>query len=156
MTGPQPGDKAPDFDAATDGDDALKLSSLEGSKVVLYFYSKDDTPGCTRQACGFRDAMAELAGSGTIVVGVSRDSVKRHDNFKAKYDLPFRLVADLDGAICEAYGVWVEKKNYGRTYMGIERTTFLIDAGGVVREVWQKVRVNGHVETVRDAAAALA
>jgi len=155
MSGPQPGDKAPDFTAPTDGGDALTLSSLKGKNVVLYFYPKDDTPGCTTEACGFRDNMAALAGSGTVVLGVSRDSVKRHDNFKAKYELPFRLVSDEDGAICEAYGVWVEKVNYGRTYMGIERATFLIDAKGVVRQVWRKVRVKGHVEAVCEAAAAL-
>ena len=155
MSGPQPGDKAPDFDAPTDGGGSLKLSSLRGRKVVLYFYPKDDTPGCTKEACGFRDHLGGLAGTGTVVVGVSRDSVKRHDNFKAKYDLPFQLVADEDGAICGAYGVWVEKMNYGRTYMGIERATFLIDGGGVVRNVWRKVKVNGHVEAVAEAAAQL-
>ena len=155
MSGPQPGDKAPDFNAPTDGGGKLKLSSLKGRKVVLYFYPKDDTPGCTKEACGFRDSLASLADAGTVVVGVSRDSVKRHDNFKAKYDLPFQLVADEDGAVCEAYGVWVEKMNYGRTYMGIERATFLIDAKGKVAEVWRKVKVNGHVEAVTRAAAAL-
>lgn len=155
MSGPQPGDKAPDFTAPTDGGGTLTLGSLKGKNVVLYFYPKDDTPGCTREACGFRDNMTALAGAGTVVVGVSKDSVRRHDNFKAKYDLPFQLVADEDGAICEAYGVWVEKQNYGRTYMGIERATFLIDRKGVIREVWRKVRVNGHVEAVSEAAAAL-
>ena len=155
MSGPQPGDKAPDFDAPTDGGGSLKLSSLKGRKVVLYFYPKDDTPGCTKQACGFRDSLAALADADTVVVGVSRDSVKRHDNFKARYELPFQLVSDEDGAICESYGVWVEKMNYGRKYMGIERTTFLIDARGVVREVWRKVKVAGHVEAVTQAAAEL-
>ena len=155
MSGPQPGDKAPDFNAPTDGGGSLKLSSLKGKKVVLYFYPKDDTPGCTKEACGFRDGLASLADANTVVVGVSRDSVKRHDNFKAKYELPFQLVSDEDGAICEAYGVWVEKMNYGRTYMGIERATFLIDAKGKIAEVWRKVKVNGHVEAVTQAAAAL-
>ena len=155
MSGPQPGDKAPDFTAPTDGDGTLTLGSLKGRNVVLYFYPKDDTPGCTKEACGFRDNMTALAGADTVVVGVSKDSVKRHDSFKAKYDLPFQLVADEDGAICEAYGVWVEKMNYGRTYMGIERATFLIDRKGVIREVWRKVRVNGHVGAVSEAAAAL-
>lgn len=156
MSGPQPGDKAPDFSAPTDGGGSLKLSSLKGKNVVLYFYPKDDTPGCTKEACGFRDSMDLLANAGTVVVGVSKDSVKRHDNFKTKYDLNFQLVSDEDGKICEAYGVWVEKMNYGRTYMGIERATFLIDAKGKIVEVWRKVRVNGHVEAVAEAAQALA
>ncbi|MBN36663.1 MAG: thioredoxin-dependent thiol peroxidase [Rhodospirillaceae bacterium] len=155
MSGPQAGDTAPDFEAPTDGGGSLKLSSLQGKNVILYFYPKDDTPGCTKEACGFRDTMEDLAKSGTVVVGVSKDSVKQHDNFKAKYDLNFNLVADEDGSICEAYGVWVEKKNYGRTYMGLERSTFLIDAKGTISEVWRKVRVNGHVVAVNEAAAAL-
>ena len=155
MSAPRPGDTAPDFTARIDGGGSLTLSSLKGSKVVLYFYPKDDTPGCTKEACGFRDSLPALADAGTVVIGVSRDSVRRHDNFKAKYDLPFTLVSDEDGAICEAYGVWVEKKNYGRTYMGIERATFLIDARGRIAEVWRKVKVNGHVEAVAQAAAQL-
>ena len=155
MSGPQPGDKAPDFTAATDGGGSLKLSSLKGKKVVLYFYPKDDTPGCTKEACGFRDNLSAVADAGTVVLGVSRDSVKRHDNFKAKYDLPFQLVSDEDGAICEAYGVWVEKQNYGRTYMGIERATFLIDTSGRIRRIWRKVKVRGHAAAVLEAARAL-
>ena len=115
------GDKAPDFTLPTDGAGELKLSSLRGQKVVLSCYPKDATPGCTTEAENFRDALGEFSKAETKIVGVSKDSVKRHDNFKAKYDLPFQLVADTDGEACEAYGVWVEKKNYGRTYMGIER-----------------------------------
>jgi peroxiredoxin Q/BCP len=156
MSSLQPGDKAPDFNAPTDGGESLKLSSLKGKNVILYFYPKDDTPGCTKEACGFRDTMDQLADANTVVVGVSKDSVKRHDNFKAKYDLNFQLVSDEDGAICEAYGVWVEKMNYGRTYMGIERATFLIDAKGKISQIWRKVRVKGHVEAVAEAAGALA
>ncbi len=156
MSGPKPGDKAPDFNAPTDDGESLKLSSLKGKNVILYFYPKDDTPGCTKEACGFRDTMDQLGDANAVVVGVSKDSIKRHDNFKAKYDLNFRLVSDEDGKICEAYGVWVEKKNYGRTYMGIERSTFLIDAKGKIREVWRKVRVKDHVEAVAEAAQALA
>ncbi|MBT5432409.1 MAG: thioredoxin-dependent thiol peroxidase [Alphaproteobacteria bacterium] len=156
MSAIESGDTAPDFEAPTDGGGSLKLSSLAGKNVILYFYPKDDTPGCTKEACGFRDTMADLAKAGTVVLGVSKDSIKRHDNFKAKYDLNFQLVSDEDGAICEAYGVWVEKMNYGRTYMGIERATFLIDGKGVVREVWRKVRVKGHVEAVTQAATNLA
>jgi thioredoxin-dependent peroxiredoxin len=156
MSGPQPGDKAPDFSAPTDGGESLKLSSLKGKNVILYFYPKDDTPGCTKEACGFRDTMEQLASANTVVLGVSKDSVKRHDNFKAKYDLNFQLVSDEDGAICEAYGVWVEKMNYGRTYMGIERSTYLIDGKGKINQVWRKVRVKNHVEAVAQAAGALA
>ena len=154
--GPEAGDLAPDFEApASGGGSLLRLSSLRGRKVVLYFYPRDDTPGCTREACGFRDAMARLGACGAEVVGVSKDSLRRHDSFRAKHGLPFPLLCD-DGAICEAYGVWVEKKNYGRRYMGIKRATFLIDGAGVVCRVWRKVRVAGHVEEVVAAAEALA
>ena len=146
------GDKAPDFDLQTDGGGSLKLSSLRGRKVVLYFYPKDSTPGCTTEAEGFRDALGDFAKAGIEIVGVSKDSVKRHDNFKAKCDLPFPLIADTDGIACEAYGVWVEKNMYGRKYMGIERTTFLIDEKGKVANVWRKVKVNGHVGAVLEAA----
>ena len=146
------GDEAPDFTLPTDGAGELKLSSLRGQKVVLYFYPKDATPGCTTEAENFRDALGEFLKAGTKIVGVSKDSVKRHDNFKAKYDLPFQLVSDTDGEACEAYGVWVEKKNYGRTYMGIERSTFLIDEKGKIANVWRKVRVKGHVDNVLETA----
>ncbi len=145
------GVKAPDFKAATDGGGSLKLSSLKGKHVVLYFYPKDDTPGCTKESCGFAETHGEFTGKGAEIVGVSKDSVARHDKFKSKYDLPFTLVSDEDGAICDAYGVWKEKKNYGRTYMGIERSTFLIDKKGKVAKLWRKVKVNGHVEAVMDA-----
>ena len=146
------GDEAPDFTLPTDGAGELKLSSLRGQKVVLYFYPKDATPGCTTEAENFRDALGEFSKAETKIVGVSKDSVKRHDNFKAKYDLPFQLVSDTDGEACEAYGVWVEKKNYGRTYMGIERSTFLIDEKGKIANVWRKVRVKGHVDNVLETA----
>ena len=149
------GSKAPDFDAPTDGGGSLKLSALKGKKVVLYFYPKDDTPGCTKESCGFAETSPDFGKVDAEIVGVSKDSVARHDKFKAKYDLPFTLVSDEDGAICEAYGTWVEKKNYGRTYMGIERSTFLIDETGLVRKVWRKVKVNGHVDAVLEAAKAL-
>lgn len=151
----QPGDKAPNFKAATDGDGKLSLKDLKGQKVVVYFYPKDDTPGCTKEACGFRDSLPDFTKVGAKVIGVSKDSVKRHDNFKAKYDLPFTLLSDEDGAICEAFGTWVEKMNYGRKYMGIERSTFLIDEKGVVRDVWRKVRVPGHVDKVLEAVQSL-
>jgi len=149
------GQPAPDFSVPGDGGGAVSLSALKGKPVVLYFYPKDDTPGCTKEACGFRDAMPDFSKAKAEIIGVSKDSVRRHDSFKAKYDLNFALASDEDGAICEAYGVWVKKKNYGREYMGIERTTFLIDEAGIVREIWRKVRVDGHVEAVLEAAKGL-
>ena len=145
------GAKAPNFQLPTDGGGELELSSLKGGKVVLYFYPKDSTPGCTTEAQGFRDNIKAFEKAGATIIGVSKDSVKRHDNFKAKHDLPFALVADTEGEACEAFGVWVEKMNYGRKYMGIERSTFLIDEKGKVLQVWRKVRVKGHVEAVLEA-----
>ena len=149
------GRKAPDFTAPTDGGGKLKLSDLRGKPVVLYFYPKDDTPGCTTEACGFRDAMPDFKKLKAQVVGVSKDSVARHDKFKSKYELPFALVSDEDGKICDKYGTWIEKSLYGRKYMGIDRATFLIDKEGVVRKVWHKVKVAGHVDEVKNALKAL-
>ena len=149
------GDKAPGFKGVTDGGGSLSLKDLRHKKVVLYFYPKDDTPGCTAEAQGFRDAVNDFAKLGVEIVGVSKDSVKRHDKFKSKYDLPFKLISDEDGKICEAYGVWQEKKNYGKTYMGIVRSTFLIDEKGRVAEIWRNLRVKGHVERVLEAAKGL-
>ena len=149
------GNKAPSFSGATDGGGTVSLKDLKGKKFVLYFYPKDDTPGCTTEAQGFRDALAEFRELGVEIVGVSKDSVKRHDNFKAKHDLPFTLLSDTDGAVCEAYGVWRKKLNYGREYMGIVRSTFLIDGKGKIAAVWDKVRVKGHVDAVLEAARAL-
>ena len=149
------GRKAPDFTAATDGGGKLKLSDLRGKPVVLYFYPKDDTPGCTTEACGFRDARPDFAKLKAQVIGVSKDSVARHDRFKAKYELPFPLVSDEDGKICEKYGTWIEKSLYGRKYMGIDRATFLIDRTGTVARVWRKVKVSGHVAEVLEALKAL-
>ena len=149
------GDKAPDFSLPTDGGGTASLKSLKGRKVILYFYPKDDTPGCTTEACGFRDALPDFSGTGADIIGVSKDSVARHDKFKAKYDLPFTLIADEDGTLCEAYGVWQEKKNYGKTYMGIVRSTFLIDEKGTVAAVWRNLRVKGHVEKVLEEARKL-
>ena len=149
------GKKAPDFKLKTDGGGELKLSELRGKKVVLYFYPKDDTPGCTKEACGFRDALPDFSAVDAEIVGVSKDSVAKHDKFKNKYDLPFRLISDEDGKVCEAYGTWIEKSMYGRKYMGIDRATFLIDENGVVREAWRKVKVPGHVDAVLEAAKAL-
>lgn len=151
----QVGDKAPDFTMPTDGGGSVSLAALKGRPVVLYFYPRDDTPGCTTEACGFRDAMPDFSKLDAAVIGVSRDSVARHDKFKAKYALPFALGADESGAVTEAYGVWVEKSMYGRKSMGIERSTFLIDGEGVIRGIWRKVKVNGHVDEVLAAAGAL-
>ncbi len=150
-----PGDKAPGFDLPTDGGGTLTLAGLKGAKVVLYFYPKDSTPGCTTEAGDFRDRIKDFEKSGAVVVGASKDSVKRHDNFKAKNGLPFTLVADVDGALCDAYGVWVRKKLYGREYLGIERATFLIDEKGVILEVWRKVKVKGHAGLVLEAVKTL-
>jgi peroxiredoxin Q/BCP len=147
------GTKAPDFTLPTDGGGSVMLSGLLGKSVILYFYPKDDTPGCTTEACGFRDAMPDFSGADAVVIGISKDSVASHDRFKAKYELPFTLAADTDGTVCEAYGVWVEKVNYGRKYMGIERTTFLIGKDGVIKRVWNKVKVKDHVADVLKATA---
>jgi len=149
------GKKAPDFKMATDGNGEVNLKDLKGKKVVLYFYPKDDTPGCTKEACGFRDALPDFSSVDAEIVGVSKDSVAKHDKFKTKYDLPFTLASDEDGSVCEAYGTWVEKSMYGRKYMGIDRATFLIDEQGVLQREWRKVKVKGHVEQVLEAAKGL-
>lgn len=151
----QPGIKAPSIKGLTDGGGKFALSSLKGSWVVLYFYPKDDTSGCTAEACDFRDAMSDLTKHGVTVVGVSPDSPKSHDKFKAKYDLNFTLVSDEDHAICEAYETWKQKSMYGRTYMGVERTTYIIDPAGKVAATFEKVKVSGHVQQVRASLAEL-
>jgi len=148
----QLGKKAPDFKLPTDGGGTIALKDLKGQKVVLYFYPKDDTPGCTTEACGFRDALPDFSKIDAVIIGVSKDSVAKHDKFKAKYELPFTLGADEDGKVCEAYGTWIEKSMYGRKYMGIDRATFLIDEKGVLRGEWRKVKVKGHVDEVLAAA----
>jgi len=149
------GDVAPSFEVKTDGSGKFSLDEAKGSPLVLYFYPKDDTPGCTKEACGFRDAFPDFSELNAIIVGVSKDTVAKHDKFKAKYELPFHLASDEDGSLCEAYGTWVEKSMYGKKYMGIERATFLIDASGVIQGIWRKVKVNGHVEEVLEASRAL-
>jgi peroxiredoxin Q/BCP len=149
------GDKAPDFTLSTDGNGKITLSKLREQKVVLYFYPKDDTTGCTAEACGFRDSFPKFGKVEATVIGISKDSVASHDKFKKKYELPFILASDSEGKVCESYGVWVEKSMYGRKYMGIERATFLIDEKGVIRGVWRKVKVPGHVDAVLAAAKAL-
>ena len=135
------GDKAPSFTLPTDGGGEISLKDLEGKTVILYFYPKDDTSGCTAEACAFRDALPDFSKATAQVIGISRDPVKSHDKFKQKYGLTFPLASDEDGKVCEAYGTWVEKSMYGRKYMGIERSTFLIDRQGVIRNVWRKVKV---------------
>jgi peroxiredoxin Q/BCP len=145
------GQPAPDFTLPTDSGSKIKLKELRGKPVVLYFYPKDDTSGCTAEACGFRDNAAAFKKLKAQVIGVSKDSVASHDKFKKKYDLNFPLVSDGDGKICEKYGTWVQKSLYGRKYMGIERATFLIDKDGTVAKVWHKVKVAGHVDEVADA-----
>ncbi len=150
------GDKAPAFKAAAGksggSGGTIALKDLKGKKTVLYFYPKDDTPGCTTEAKDFTELKRKFSANGIAVVGVSKDSVAKHDKFADKHDLRITLASDEDGVICEKYGVWVEKKNYGRTYMGIERSTFLIDAKGRIAKVWRKVRVKGHAESVLAAA----
>ena len=145
------GAKAPDFTLPTDNDGKIKLSELKGKKVILYFYPKDDTSGCTKQACAFNDNLAALKRRGVHVIGVSKCSVAKHDKFKDKYGLKFPLASDENKNVCEKYGTWVEKSMYGRKYMGIERSTFLIDENGKIAALWRKVKVPGHVEEVIDA-----
>jgi len=149
------GDKAPDFTLPSDGGGKVSLKALKGKSVVLYFYPKDDTSGCTAEACAFRDALPDFSKTKAAVIGISRDSVASHDKFKTKYGLPFPLASDEDGKVCEAYGTWVEKSMYGRKYMGIERATFLVDGKGFIRHIWRKVKVPGHAEEVLEATAAL-
>jgi thioredoxin-dependent peroxiredoxin len=147
----KPGDRAPDFTLATDGSGKVTLSKLKGKKVILYFYPRDDTPGCTAEACGFRDGYVGFGKSDAVVIGISRDGIASHEKFKKKYDLPFALASDEAGKVSEAYGTWVEKSMYGRKYMGMDRATFLIDAKGVIRKIWRKVKVPGHVAEVLEA-----
>lgn len=136
---PQIGQQAPDFEATTDTGETVRLSDYRGQRVVLYFYPKDDTPGCTKQACSFRDNYAEFDARNAVVLGVSPDHEASHVKFKQKYGLPFTLIVDEDHSISEAYGVWGEKKNYGKTYMGVQRAAFLIDEAGKVAKAWPKI-----------------
>lgn len=154
--GPVAGDKAPDFTMPTNTIGDISLASFAGKNVVLYFYPKDDTPGCTVEAKDFRDHIKEFDACNTVVIGVSKDSIKSHEAFQKKFCLPFPLASDTDGSVCEAYGTWVQKSMYGKSYMGIERSTFLIDAQGKLAKVWRKVKVDGHVQATLEAAKALA
>ncbi len=142
------GDKAPGFTLRADDGTSKSLEDFRGTKVVLYFYPKDDTPGCTAEACSFRDNLARVTSKGAVILGVSRDDPGSHGKFRDKYHLNVPLLSDDAGKVTEAYGVWKEKTNYGRTYMGIERTTFLIDEKGRVAKVWPKVKVDGHTDEV--------
>jgi peroxiredoxin Q/BCP len=148
----QPGDPAPDFDLPTDGGGRVRLQDLRGRTVVLYFYPKDDTSGCTSEAQGFTTAAEAFEAAGAVVIGVSKDSPRSHEKFKAKYDLNLVLASDESGEMVERYGAWVEKSMYGRKYMGIDRSTFLVGPDGLIRQVWRKVKVPGHVEAVLEAA----
>ncbi len=156
MTSPDAGAMAPDFNLPADNGETMSLSSLKGKQVVLYFYPKDDTSGCTKEAVEFSGLLEDFAAANTVILGVSPDSVAKHDKFKAKHDLTVTLLADEDRQAIEAYGVWVEKSMYGKKYMGVDRSTFLIDADGRIAKAWRKVKVPGHAEAVLEEARALA
>lgn len=145
------GSPVPDFSLMADNGDMITLSHFNGQKVVLYFYPKDDTSGCTQQACDFRDHRSDFAAKGVVILGVSRDSNASHQKFKSKYTLNFPLLTDEDGKVCEAYGVWQQKSMYGKTYFGIERSTFLIDENLCFQKVWRKVKVTDHFQDVLKA-----
>ncbi|SHE70150.1 peroxiredoxin Q/BCP [Litoreibacter ascidiaceicola] len=147
----QIGELAPDFTLPRDGGDTVTLSTLQPSKVVLYFYPKDDTPGCTKQAIGFTEQLQAFKEAGCEVIGVSKDTAAKHDKFRDKHSLGVILASDAEGDVCKQYGVWKEKSMYGKTFMGIERSTFLIGSDGKILQEWRKVRVPGHVEAVLEA-----
>ncbi|WDI31997.1 thioredoxin-dependent thiol peroxidase [Hyphococcus flavus] len=149
------GVKAPAFSITLDDGELVKSKDLIGKKIVLYFYPKDDTPGCTKEAIAFTEDIAKFKRAGATVIGVSRDTVAKHQKFKEKYSLKVLLGADEDGKVTEKFGVWVEKNMYGRKYMGIERSTFLIDEKGVIRKIWRKVKVPGHAEAALAEVKAL-
>ncbi|MEM1233419.1 MAG: thioredoxin-dependent thiol peroxidase [Pseudomonadota bacterium] len=149
------GDQAPDFTLPRDGGGEVTLSELAPKKVVLYFYPKDDTPGCTKEAVAFSGAVDDFDAAGAVIIGVSKDPIKKHDKFVAKHDLKVALVSDEESDVCEAYGTWVEKSMYGKTYMGIERATYLIGSDGKIAEIWRKVKVPGHSDAVLEAARGL-
>jgi peroxiredoxin Q/BCP len=155
VKGPKAGDAAPDFTLPTDGTGQVTLSALRGKPVVLYFYPRDDTPGCTMEACGFNDNLPNFSGLNAEIIGISKDNEASHARFRDKYGLKFRLAADTETKVAKAYGVWVEKSLYGRKYMGMDRATYLIDKDGTIRGVWRSVKVKGHVDEVLKAAQAL-
>lgn len=145
------GDLAPDFTLPIEGGGSVRLSSLQGKKAIVYFYPKDATSGCTKEACSFRDYKSQFDKKNTIIIGISKDSIRSHEKFKEKEQINFTLASDEDGAVCEKYKVWVEKTMYGRKYFGIERSTFLIDEEGKIAKIWRKVNVPGHVEDILEA-----
>ncbi|HFD31202.1 MAG TPA: thioredoxin-dependent thiol peroxidase [Gammaproteobacteria bacterium] len=149
------GKKVPNFSAEATGDKTIKLNDLKGKKVVIYFYPKDNTPGCTTEGQNFRDAHAKFKRANAVILGVSRDSIRTHENFKAKHDFPFDLLSDKEETLCQLFDVIKEKKLYGKTHMGIERSTFLIDEKGVLRQEWRKVKVAGHVDEVLEAVKSI-
>lgn len=149
------GAPAPDFDTASTSGGQQTLGDLKGSRLVLYFYPKDNTSGCTLEGQNFRDLHSEFADANAVILGVSRESIRSHNNFRGKHDFPFHLLSDPEETLCSAYGVIKEKSMYGRKYMGIERSTFLIDEQGVLRQEWRKVKVKGHVEEVLEAVRGL-
>jgi peroxiredoxin Q/BCP len=151
----QQGDKAPDFEMPASGGRTVSLAAMRGKPFVLYFYPKADTPGCTKEACAFQEALPQLGKIGLEVIGVSRDAMTPIEKFAEKYQLTFPLASDAAGAVSEAYGTWGEKSNYGKKYMGMDRATFLIDAQGKIARVWRKVKVDGHAAAVMEAAKAL-
>ncbi len=155
MTELQIGDTAPDFTLPTDGNGTITLSDLRGDYVVLYFHPKDSTPGCTTESCNFRDAIQDFNTLGARIIGLSKCSVKKHDNFKAKQKLNFPLASDENNDTCERYGTWKEKSLYGKKFMGIERSTFLIDKDGKIAHIWRKVKVKNHVNDVKATLAEL-
>ncbi|MBT5187001.1 MAG: thioredoxin-dependent thiol peroxidase [Kordiimonadaceae bacterium] len=149
------GQKAPDFNLADETGKKVSLSDFSGKNIVLYFYPKDSTPGCTKESIGFSQLKDQFEKLDTIILGASKDSVKKHQNFIKKYDLTVKLLVDEDGSLCEDYTVWVLKKLYGREYMGIERATFLIGKDGIIKNIWRKVKVKGHVEEVLETIKSL-
>ncbi|WP_293572845.1 peroxiredoxin [Phaeobacter sp.] len=150
-----PKDPAPLFTLPRDGGESVALDTLRGKAVVLFFYPRDDTPGCTKESIGFSEHLQAFADAGAAVYGISKDTVAKHEKFITKHELTTPLLSDADGTTCEDYGVWKEKNMYGKTYWGIERSTFLIDADGQIAQIWRKVKVNGHVEEVLEAVKAL-
>lgn len=144
------GDKAPDFTLYSDENQQVSLKDFQGKKILLYFYPKDNTPGCNKEACGFRDNIAHFSDKNVVILGVSKDSPSRHQQFKTKFSLPFTLLSDESGDICEAYGVIDKKSLFGRTFLGIKRSTFLIDEKGIIRAIWRNVKVSGHSKQVLD------
>jgi peroxiredoxin Q/BCP len=151
MSTPKIGNKAPAFSLPATGEQNIALKDLKGKNLVLYFYPKDSTPGCTTEGQDFRDLYKEFQKLNTEILGVSRDTIRRHENFKAKQDFPFELLSDEEEILCKKYDVIKEKKLYGKVHMGIERSTFIIDAKGVLRKEWRKVKVKGHVDEVLEA-----